>query len=37
MEGYTNEEIADRRGCALATVERRLRRIRGTWEKEGPR
>jgi RNA polymerase sigma factor (sigma-70 family) len=32
MEGYTNEEIAERLGCALATVERRLRLIRKTWE-----
>jgi DNA-directed RNA polymerase specialized sigma24 family protein len=35
MEGYTNEEIAGRLGCALATVERRLRLIRRLWEGEG--
>ena len=32
MEGHTNEEIAARLGIALATVERRLRLIRKTWE-----
>jgi DNA-directed RNA polymerase specialized sigma24 family protein len=37
MEGYTNVEIAGRLGCGLATVERRLRLIRGIWEKEGAR
>jgi DNA-directed RNA polymerase specialized sigma24 family protein len=34
MEGFTNEEIAARRGCALATVERRLGLIRAVWQKE---
>ena len=34
MEGCTNEEIAERMGLALATVERRLRLIRKTWEQE---
>ena len=34
MEGYTNEEIAAKLGCAVATVERRLRSIRGAWEKD---
>jgi DNA-directed RNA polymerase specialized sigma24 family protein len=34
MEGYTNQEIADRLGCALPTVERRLRLIRKTWSAE---
>lgn len=34
MEGYTNEEIATQLGCALATVERRLKLIRKRWEKE---
>jgi DNA-directed RNA polymerase specialized sigma24 family protein len=34
MEGYTNEEIAERLGSALATVERRLRLIRKVWEAE---
>jgi DNA-directed RNA polymerase specialized sigma24 family protein len=33
-EGYTNEEVAVRLGCSLPTVERKLRRIRATWEKE---
>jgi DNA-directed RNA polymerase specialized sigma24 family protein len=35
MEGYSNEQIAGRLGCALATVERRLRVIRKLWEGEG--
>ena len=35
MEGHTNEEIAARLGIALATVERRLRLIRKTWEGSG--
>ena len=34
MEGYSNEEIAARLGRSLATVERKLRLIRGTWEQE---
>jgi DNA-directed RNA polymerase specialized sigma24 family protein len=34
LEGYTHEEIADQLGCALRTVERKLRRIRDCWEKE---
>jgi|SRR5262245_32684832 len=34
MEGFTNKEIAAKLGCALATVERRLRLIRRIWEKE---
>jgi DNA-directed RNA polymerase specialized sigma24 family protein len=37
MEGYTNEEIARHLDCALSTVERRLRLIRDTWEKDGSR
>lgn len=32
MEGYSNEEIADRLGCVPRTVERRLRVIRSLWE-----
>jgi DNA-directed RNA polymerase specialized sigma24 family protein len=32
LEGYTNREIADRLGCAPATVERRLALIRRLWE-----
>ncbi len=34
LEGYTNPEIAARLGCAPATVERRLRLIRGIWSEE---
>jgi DNA-directed RNA polymerase specialized sigma24 family protein len=37
MEGYTNEEIARHLDCGQSTVERRLRLIRNTWEKEGSR
>jgi DNA-directed RNA polymerase specialized sigma24 family protein len=31
MEGYTNEEIANRQGCVVRSVERRLRTIRALW------
>ena len=34
MEGYRNDEIADKLGCTPRTVERKLRIIRGLWEKE---
>jgi DNA-directed RNA polymerase specialized sigma24 family protein len=34
MEGHTNEESAEELRCARVTVERRLRLIRETWEKE---
>ena len=34
MEGYTNEEIAERFGCSVRTVERQLRLIRKTWQQE---
>jgi len=34
MEGDTNAEIADKLGCKVVTVERRLRLIRKTWEPE---
>jgi DNA-directed RNA polymerase specialized sigma24 family protein len=34
MEGYTNEEIAARRGWSLGKVERKLRLIRKTWERD---
>lgn len=34
IEGYTNQEIADRLGCSLATVERRVKLIREHWRKE---
>jgi RNA polymerase sigma factor (sigma-70 family) len=36
LEGYTNEQLAGRLGCSLATVERRLRLIRKLWEDEAP-
>ena len=36
MEGHSNEQIAERLGCALATVERRLRLIRKQWEGAEP-
>jgi DNA-directed RNA polymerase specialized sigma24 family protein len=35
MEGYTNEEIAAKIGRSVGAVERKLRLIRQTWEKEG--
>ena len=31
LEGYTREEIAERMGCAVATVKRKLDVIRQTW------
>ena len=31
MEGYTNQEIADRLGRGLSTIERKLRTIRQLW------
>jgi RNA polymerase sigma factor (sigma-70 family) len=37
LEGYTNEEIATQLGCAVSTVQRRLRLIRGAWEQERSR
>ena len=33
---YTNEEIAERSGCSVRTVERRLRLIRKKWQQEEP-
>jgi DNA-directed RNA polymerase specialized sigma24 family protein len=33
MEGYTNLELAARLGVAPRTIERKLRIIRGIWEK----
>jgi RNA polymerase sigma factor (sigma-70 family) len=37
LEGYTNVEVARQLGCSLASIERKLRRIRGIWEEEaGP-
>lgn len=35
MEGFTNDEIAERLNCAPRTVERKLRLIRDVWEAEG--
>jgi DNA-directed RNA polymerase specialized sigma24 family protein len=35
MEGYRNEEIAAKLGCAPRSVERRLHVIRAVWEEEG--
>jgi DNA-directed RNA polymerase specialized sigma24 family protein len=34
LEGYTNQEIAGKLGCALRTVERTLRLIRRIWNQE---
>jgi hypothetical protein len=34
LEGHTSQQIAERRGVALATVERHLRIIRKQWEGE---
>jgi DNA-directed RNA polymerase specialized sigma24 family protein len=34
MEGYTNEEIARKLDCTPRSVYRKLRIIRGLWEKE---
>jgi DNA-directed RNA polymerase specialized sigma24 family protein len=36
MEGYSNDEIAARLGCATPTVERRLRLIRTLWQEDQP-
>lgn len=32
VEGYTSQEIADKLGCVLRTVERKLQKIRRCWE-----
>ena len=34
MEGFSNQEIAQRLDCALRTVERRLKLIRDEWKEE---
>jgi DNA-directed RNA polymerase specialized sigma24 family protein len=34
MEGYSNDEIANKLGCVARTVERKLRAIRTIWSKE---
>ena len=36
LEGYTNGEIAQRLGCSLRTVERRLHLIRKKWQQGEP-
>jgi DNA-binding CsgD family transcriptional regulator len=36
LEGYTNAEIAAKLDCTPRTVERKLRIIRGLWQREGP-
>ena len=36
LDGYSNEEIAARLGCAPRTVERKLQVIRSLWSAEGP-
>lgn len=36
LEGFSNEEIAERLGCVLRTVERKLHAIRAIWAKENP-
>jgi DNA-directed RNA polymerase specialized sigma24 family protein len=35
MEGYSNEQIAERLGCGLRSVERKLAIIRKAWERAG--
>jgi DNA-binding CsgD family transcriptional regulator len=35
LEGYTNDEIAAKLGCARRTVERKLRVIRAVWTAQG--
>ncbi len=34
LEGYSNDEIAAKLGCVPRTVERKLRAIRGLWNRE---
>jgi DNA-directed RNA polymerase specialized sigma24 family protein len=34
LEGYTNEEIANRLGLACRSIERKLQRIRQLWAGE---
>jgi DNA-directed RNA polymerase specialized sigma24 family protein len=35
LEGYSNEEVAERLDCSLRTVERRLWLIRTIWSEDG--
>jgi DNA-directed RNA polymerase specialized sigma24 family protein len=37
LEGYTNEEIAEKLDCVSRTIERKLARIREIWKQETPR
>ncbi len=37
LEGYTNEEIAQRMDCSLSTVKRRLSRVREIWGMQSDR
>jgi hypothetical protein len=37
MEGYSNEEIAERLGCVVRTVERKLHGIRALWSSAIPK
>nr|MCU0979177.1 ECF-type sigma factor [Pirellulaceae bacterium] len=37
LEGYANAEVAERLGCSMRTVERRLRLIRDLWRAEESR
>jgi RNA polymerase sigma factor (sigma-70 family) len=34
LEGYSNEEISDRLSMSLATVERKVKRVRSCWQEE---
>ncbi|OAI53206.1 hypothetical protein AYO44_16175 [Planctomycetaceae bacterium SCGC AG-212-F19] len=34
VEGFSNEEIAGRLGCAVRSVERKLQRIRALWQEQ---
>jgi len=36
LAGYTNDEIAEMLGCVRRTVERKLGRIRRTWQERAP-
>ena len=35
LEGYTNQEIAEKLGCSLSKVERKLKLIRTSWTEQG--
>jgi DNA-directed RNA polymerase specialized sigma24 family protein len=37
LEGYTDQQIADKLGCSLSTVERKLKLIRATWSRRDGR